>query len=186
MSGIPHELVQRLAQELLRQDRLEAAHDATPAITLEIEEDATTQEEIGLATAIAAERAAPEGARRTAPDHPSVPPAPCPTDAPRGRNGGLLHQLRPTAINGRAGKPVDHRRGPATTSGRPSRETAQRSRLAAGGARRTARPGAEFIRARARIQAASEALDSFLLEYLQEGPELAEEYPQRMVDERAA
>ena len=31
---------------------------------------------------------------------------------------------------------------------------------------------AEFIRARSRVQAAGEALDDFLLEYLQEGPEL--------------
>ena len=45
---------------------------------------------------------------------------------------------------------------------------------------------AEFIRARSRMQAAGEALDDFLLEYLQEGPELTGEYPQRIADERAA
>ena len=37
MSGIPQELVQRLAQELLRQVRLEAAMDPPPAITLATE-----------------------------------------------------------------------------------------------------------------------------------------------------
>ena len=36
------------------------------------------------------------------------------------------------------------------------------------------------------MQAASEALDDFLLEYLQKGPELAGEYSQTLADERAA
>ena len=36
------------------------------------------------------------------------------------------------------------------------------------------------------MQAASYALDGFLLEYLQERAELAGEYPQRVADERAA
>ena len=36
------------------------------------------------------------------------------------------------------------------------------------------------------MQAAGEALDHFLLEYLQEEPELAGEYPQRIADESAA
>ena len=45
---------------------------------------------------------------------------------------------------------------------------------------------AEFIRARFRMQTASEGLDGFLLEYLQEEPELAGEYPQRVADERVA
>ena len=170
MSGLLHELVQRLAQKLLRQVRLEAAQDATPAITLEIDEDARTQAETGLAAAIADEQAAPEELPRII--HPFLrrPAQPTP----------------PAAINGRAGKPVDQRRGPATTSGRPSRETAQLCRRVAGGTRRTAPFRAEFIRVRARVQAASEALDGFLLEYLQEGPELAGEYPQRVADERSA
>ena len=45
MSGIPHELVQRLAQELLRQVRLEAALDPPPAIMLETEEVAAARGE---------------------------------------------------------------------------------------------------------------------------------------------
>ena len=45
---------------------------------------------------------------------------------------------------------------------------------------------AEFIQARSRMQATGEALDDFLLVYLQEGPEFAGEYPQRIADERAA
>ena len=36
------------------------------------------------------------------------------------------------------------------------------------------------------MQAAGEALDDFLLEYLQEGPELAGEYTQRIADKMAA
>ena len=49
MSGIPQEMVQRLAQELLPQVRLEAALDPTPAITLVTEEAAAARVEAGLA-----------------------------------------------------------------------------------------------------------------------------------------
>ena len=49
MSGIPQELVQRLAQELLRQVRLEAALDPPQAITLSTEEAAAASVEAGLA-----------------------------------------------------------------------------------------------------------------------------------------
>ena len=48
MSGIPQELVQRLAQEFLRQVRLEAAADPTLAITLELEISAAVHAEVAI------------------------------------------------------------------------------------------------------------------------------------------
>ena len=68
MSGIPQELVQRLAQELLRQVRLEAALDHLPAITLATEEAAAARVEAGLAAPATAEQAKPEEMPR--PIHP--------------------------------------------------------------------------------------------------------------------
>ena len=68
MSGIPQELVQRLAQELLRQVRLEAAMDPPPAIMLETEEAAAAREETKPAAPATAEQAKPEGLPR--PIHP--------------------------------------------------------------------------------------------------------------------
>ena len=60
MSGIPQELVQRLAQELLRQVRLEAALDPSPAITLATEEAAVARVEAVLAAPAIAEQETPE------------------------------------------------------------------------------------------------------------------------------
>ena len=60
MSGIPQELVQRLAQELLRQVRLEVALDPPPAITLTMEEAAAAWQEAGLTAPATAEQVTPE------------------------------------------------------------------------------------------------------------------------------
>ena len=60
MRGIPQELFQRLAQELLRQVRLEAALDPPSAITLATEEAAAAREEAGPIAPATTEQAKPE------------------------------------------------------------------------------------------------------------------------------
>ena len=184
MSGIPQELVQRLAQEFLRQVRLEAAADPTLAITLESEDAAVAQAEV-------ANQPSPEKDQQAGELEELPGPVPL----------LLRHPAHPTT-------PIDEATGPATNSARPPPSSEQAGPSTSSAQPPLApplvagRPSAadvwleireelrnscvEFLRARARMQTASEALDGFLLEYLQKGVELAGEYPQRVTDERAA
>ena len=164
MSGIPQELVQRLAQELLSKARLKAALDTPPAITLATEEAAAAREEAGLTVPATAEQATPE-------------------EIPRGIHPFLQRLARHT---------VDDAAGPSTSFAQPppSEEpgepptSADKPPSPAADIATTRRSAAEawpevrdelrvsragFIRVRSRMQAAAEALDGFLLEYLQEG-----------------
>ena len=124
MSGIPQELIQRLAQELLRQVRLEAAMDPPSAITLATEEAAADREETG-----------------------------------------------PTSR-----RPLNRR----------SRRTCQGSSTRFCSALLSLQRALQLAQLPARPHRHHRRIDDFLLEYLQEGAELAGEYSHRIADKRAS
>ena len=155
--------------------------DPTPAIMLETEEAAAAREETKPAAPATAEQAKPEGLPR--PIHPFLQrlaqPAADTAAGPATSSAPPPSLEEPAEPPTSANSPPPSAADPAT-----KRRSAAEAWPEVRDELRASR--AEFIRARSRMQAAEEALDDFLLEYLQEGPELAREYPQRIADERAA
>ena len=170
-----------MAQKLLYQVRLEAAMDPPPTITLATEEATADQEEAAPTAPATAEQAKPEEIPRLI--YPFLQRfAQSAADVVAGPATSSAHPP-PSEKPAESSISADNPPSSAANLATKRRSTAEASPEVRDEFRASR---AEFIRDRSRMQAAGEALDDFFLEYLQEGPELAGEYPKRIADKSAA